>query len=81
MLSGALGRGRISVWYRSLTPAQRSEHARKAGKQRWKDARAFDRIRARAQLRSYRLPREEALRRLAKAQAKQLALKSMPRLR
>jgi hypothetical protein len=68
MLTGALGRGRIAVWYRSLSREERSEHARKAGKQRWKNATGYDHLRVREQLRRYRLSREEAMRRLKKAQ-------------
>lgn len=64
-------------WWGSLTPEERRAHASKAG--RAHRLTGFNRLKAIANL--VRNSREEALRRLAKAQAKQLALKSIPRLR
>jgi hypothetical protein len=86
-----LGRGRINVWFNSLTPEQRSAHARFAGKQRWKHATLWDHLMARDRLRRHRLSRAEALKRLTLARAVLAArraekaaysidLSSMPRL-
>jgi hypothetical protein len=72
MLDGALGKGRIAVWYRSLSPEERSAHARKAGRQRWNHAGAFDHLRVRHQLQKYRLSKGIALERLARANAQRV---------
>lgn len=88
VLNSGFGRGKIAAWYGRLSPEERSELARKAGKLRWKNGTDFDRIRARAQLQSYRLCRAEALRRLELARlanalriAGKLDLSGRPHLR
>jgi hypothetical protein len=62
--SGTLGRGKIAVWFRSLSPQDQIKYVRNAGKHRWDKASPYDRARARMQLQPYRISRSEALRRL-----------------
>jgi hypothetical protein len=57
----------IQVWLNELSISQVTDYARKAGKQRWKNASHVDRQRAGLWLRPYNPSRTEALRRLGLA--------------
>lgn len=65
-------------WYAALTPEQRHAHAVKAG--RCHKPNAFQRLQLIARLTTHPT-REQALARLAKANAARLMLTSIPRLR
>jgi hypothetical protein len=67
MLNRRLGRGRIAEWFKSLTPGGQLDHVRRAGRRRWVNATAYDRARAAARLRKFRISRREAIRRLERA--------------
>jgi hypothetical protein len=57
----------IEVWLNSLSMTEVTDYARKAGKQRWKNASVFEKQRAGLWLRPYNPSRSEALRRLGLA--------------
>jgi hypothetical protein len=57
----------IQVWRDSLSMTEVTDHARKAGKERWRNSSELDRQRAGLWLRPYNPSRSEALRRLGLA--------------
>ena len=59
----------IQIWMGELSMTEVSDYTRRAGQQRWRYATAVDRKLVGSQLAPYRLNKEEACRRLAKARA------------
>jgi hypothetical protein len=57
----------IERWIATLTPEEFEEHQRAAGRRRWARSSIFDRMRVASRLRPYRLSKEAALERLARA--------------